>query len=161
MCFLQPLVATACGDIVTLLARKQHTTLLLLLLAFGAADSYNNGSGSLSMPERKTGSVTGPVCLLPPTPGRNLPFISKGREHWHRAPIIGVTVDGKHEPTRHMSARVNLTQPRETQQQQPQACCSNTAAAVLAPPLQDPPHVAWSRVTFNRIIVAAVFGEPL
>lgn len=67
MCFLQPLVATACGDIVTLLARTQHTThytlhMLPLLLTFGAADSYKVTKGPvLSMSERKTRTITGPV----------------------------------------------------------------------------------------------------
>lgn len=55
MCFLQPLVATACGDIVTLLARKQHATHAVAAANLQSSRSLRGykGSGSLSMSERK------------------------------------------------------------------------------------------------------------
>lgn len=50
MCFLQPFVATACGDIVTLLARKQHTAHAVAAANLGAADSYKVTKGPVLSP---------------------------------------------------------------------------------------------------------------
>lgn len=106
-----------------------------------------------------------PVRLRTLTPGTNLPFISRAREHWHgphthtHTRKAQLTASHKHKLTLRASARVNLRWWWETQHSwQLRLCCTNTAARVTTS-LQR--LSARSRVTFNPIIMAAVLVEPL
>lgn len=134
-----------------LLARKQHNTVAAatlqssrLILGYKVSlhvwDKTGNWTDNnkmiIKVLQGRQQQQHPPVRLWPPTPGTNLPFISRGQEHWHRTEHTHkqeaqLTASHKHKLTLRTSARVNLRRRWETQHsRQLLVCCTNTAARV-------------------------------